>query len=81
MSYMNTYSSVTIQPHLGKTEYWQCILDDIDEVVWRPYRFTKPWVEDDDEMVYFFGLRCFLSQVLVVIEKFCFRKVVRQFGQ
>lgn len=68
MSYMNIYSSVIMQPYLGKTEYWRHMLDDIDEAIWRPYMFTKPWVEDDEKMVYFFGLRYLLGRVPGVIE-------------
>lgn len=78
---MYTYSGPIIQPHLGKTEYWRQILDDMDEVIWRPYRFIEPWVEDDDEMVYFFSPRFLLGWVTYVLERFCFRRVVRQFGR
>ena len=77
---MYTYFGVIMEPHLGKIEYWWHILDDIDEVVWRPYRFIEPWVEDDNEMVYFFSLRYLHGWVPSMIEQFCSKKVVRQFG-
>lgn len=28
-------------------------MDDLDEVVWQPYKFTEAWVKDDDEMFFF----------------------------
>lgn len=80
MSYIYTYSGVIVQPHMGKTENWQQMLDDLDEVVWRPYNFIDAWVEDDDELVYFFCPQFFLGQIPSVIEIFFFRRVVRQFG-
>ena len=81
MPYMYTYFGAIMQPHLGKIEYWRQMLDDIDEVVWRPYRFIEPWAEDDNEMVYFFSLRYFLGRVPSVIKQFCFKQMVRQFGR
>ena len=40
---------------MGEKNYWWCMLDDLKEVVWRPFRFIELQVKDDDEMVYFFA--------------------------
>ena len=77
MPFVYNYFGVIMQPHLGKIEYWQHILDYIDEVVWRSYKFTEPWAKDDDEMVYLFCPRYFLGRVPAMIKRFCLRWVVR----
>lgn len=35
--YVFMYGGLMTQPHLGKLEFWQRALDDLDRVIWRPY--------------------------------------------
>ena len=69
---MYVYLGVLVQPYLGKDRVLARMTDDMNEVVWRPYRYTEPWDEDEDEMGYFFCPQFLLCQIPSVIERFCF---------
>lgn len=53
------YNQVTSQPMLEKLEYWRHTLDDMDIVVWRPYRVYEPWTEDAFEVPHLFMRKFF----------------------
>lgn len=47
---MYAYSGTVVQQRLGKVEYWQQVLDDVDAVIWRPYTDCEAWATNHLEM-------------------------------
>lgn len=59
------YNQVASQLMLGKLESYRQALDDMDAVVWRPYRLCDPWSEDAFEVPNLFMRRFLLGRTLL----------------
>lgn len=75
--YVYMYGGMMTQPRLGKLEYWRRALDELDIVIWHPYRGCKQW-EDNAEMMPSVFMGWFLiGRTTYVIERHLSGRVMR----
>lgn len=74
------YADYIMQPHLGKTDFWQRQLDNLIAIVWRPYRGLEPW--DDWRLVRkdLFDMRPLIGRSQTIVDQFIISQVMRQYG-
>lgn len=66
---------------MGRLEYWHRVIDEIDTVVWRPYRECKEWEDDVVELPYTFKSRYLIGRMTYVLERQLVDRVGRQFDR